>query len=605
MKLLDKKAIRQSWKSPERVFCLVSLAALAVLGLCILLSRGEVIQQYFFFDTRDTGMDFFHSIEYVRGRMPYGMYDTLYPPLANLFFYLLYLLVPKELSAQWADSFLASVNMRGTSQDLRSYQSTMLLFLLFVMFTVFAMYAIMEKMLTGTVAHKKALVFCALFSYGVLYGVERGNIILLCWVLMAFFLCYRNDDNAVLRELACLALAAAAGMKLYPAFLGILLLKDRRIFAAIRTILYGVASVVLPLYLFNEGLLGLRMWLNVVFSFQGGSSYPWVGNGFSSIMANLGHMADAVLGTSLANQSYTVFGIAVALLLLVCACLLQKEWESVLTLVLAMMMFQAQSDYIYCLFLLPLLLFIAQEGQLNRNNLLPFAVMVLFTVHLPLFHGTRGTMLLVRNLFFQALFVVLLVWCVVRAWKSVPRKQTLRSWRLQAFGLWEKRATVLLAVLVVVANVAGLQIWERTHNWGFDYGLNTGIDERDNKQFTLRDQTTGEDRQVVWCAQGSYFIVYNHAPFEQNIHISFTTGYRMDLSQAHSIYFVVNGTSFRVVPDEETGQVECDMTVKPGETKVELSYVGPRVVTTDREGEELKMTFTVADFKVEAVQPAQ
>ena len=62
----------------------------------------------------------------------------------------------------------------------------------------------------------------------------------------------------------------------------------------------------------------------------------------------------------------------------------------------------------------------------------------------------------------------------------------------------------------------------------------------------------------------------------------------MDLSQAHSIYFVVNGTSFRVVPDEETGQVECDMTVKPGETKVELSYVGPRVVTTDREGEELK-----------------
>ena len=402
MKLLDKKAIRQSWKSPERVFCLVSLAALAVLGLCILLSRGEVIQQYFFFDTRDTGMDFFHSIEYVRGRMPYGMYDTLYPPLANLFFYLLYLLVPKELSAQWADSFLASVNMRGTSQDLRSYQSTMLLFLLFVIFTVFAMYAIMEKMLAGTVAHKKALVFCALFSYGVLYGVERGNIILLCWVLMAFFLCYRNDDNAVLRELACLALAAAAGMKLYPAFLGILLLKDRRIFAAIRTILYGVASVVLPLYLFNEGLLGLRMWLNVVFSFQGGSSYPWVGNGFSSIMANLGHMADAVLGTSLANQSYTVFGIAVALLLLVCACLLQKEWESVLTLVLAMMMFQAQSDYIYCLFLLPLLLFIAQEGQLNRNNLLPFAVMVLFTVHLPLFHGPRGTMLLVRNLCFQA-----------------------------------------------------------------------------------------------------------------------------------------------------------------------------------------------------------
>lgn len=587
------------------MFCWVSLAALAVLLLCVLLSRGEVIRQYFFSDALDTGMDFFHSIEYVRGRMPYGMFDTLYPPLANLFFYFLYLLVPKEISSQWPDSFIESVNMRGTSQDLRCEQATMLLFLLFVVFSVFAMYAVMEKILADSAVHKKVIIFCALFSYGVLYGIERGNIILLCWVLMAFFLYYRNSESPFLRELAYLALAIAAGMKLYPAFLGILLLKERKVFPAIRTILYGLASVIFPLYFFNEGLQGLRMWLAVVFSFQGGTAYPWVGNGFSNIVANVGHFLDSFLHASLGEQSYTLFGIAVALLLLVCACFQKKEWESVLTLALAMMMFQAQADYIYSVFLLPLLLFLVQEKQLTRSNLLPFGIMVLFTIHLPLFHEMQGTRLLVRNLFFQVLLVILLVWCVVRAaacFLEMRRESLVRSF---ASGRWEKKATVLAVILVVVGNFAGMQVWERTHNWGYDYGLNTGIDERDNKQFTVTDAETGERVQVSWCSEDAYFIIYNHAPFEQNIHISFTTGYRMDLSQAHSIYFVVNGSSLRVVPDAETGVVACDMKIRPGETKVGLSYVGPKVTTTDREGEELKMTFTVADFKIDVVQQAQ
>lgn len=605
MKLLDKKAIRQSWTSPERVFCRVSLAALAVLALCVLLSRGEVIQRYFFNDALDTGMDFFHSMEYVRGRMPYGMFETLYPPLANLFFYFLYLLVPKDVSSQWSDSFAESVDIRGTSRDLRFEQAPMLLFLLFVVFVVFAMYAMIEKILAKSAVHKKTIIFCALFSYGVLYGIERGNIILLCWSLMAFFLYYRNSEKPLLRELAYLALAIAAGFKLYPAFLGILLLKERKVFPAIRTILYGIAAVIFPFYFFNEGLLGLRMWLAVVFSFQGSWAYPWVGNGFSKILANIGHFLDPFLHTSLGEQNYTVFGIAVALILMVCACFQKKEWESVLTLALAMMMFQAQADYIYSVFLLPLLLFIVQEKQLTRSNLLPFGMMILFTIHLPLFRGERDTMLLVRNLFFQVLLVILLVWCIVRAAACfMEMRRESRGWSF-ASGRWEKKATVLVVVLVVVGNFAGMQVWEHTHNWGYDYGLNTGIGEGDNKQFMVTDAETGERVQVSWCSEDAYFIVYNHAPFEQNIHVSFTTGYRMDLSQAHSIYFVVNGSSLRVVPDEETGVVECDLKVRPGETKVGLSYVGPKVITTNREGEELKMTFTVADFKIDVVQQAQ
>ena len=40
--------------------------------------------------------------------------------------------------------------------------------------------------------------------------------------------------------------AIAAGFKLYPAFLGVLLLRDKNYLAAVRTVLYGVVCPVLP-----------------------------------------------------------------------------------------------------------------------------------------------------------------------------------------------------------------------------------------------------------------------------------------------------------------------------------------------------------------------
>ena len=52
-------------------------------------THGEIFSEIFFNDSLDTGMDFFHSIEYTRGRAPYDLFETLYPPLANLFFYII------------------------------------------------------------------------------------------------------------------------------------------------------------------------------------------------------------------------------------------------------------------------------------------------------------------------------------------------------------------------------------------------------------------------------------------------------------------------------------------------------------------------------------
>ena len=163
-----------------------------------------------------------------------------------------------------------------------------------------------ERLTRSCGGRKKLLAFCAVFSYGVLYGLERGNILLLCWPLMAFFILYRNSENPLLRELACLALAIAAGFKLYPAFLGVLLLRDKNYLAAVRTVLYGIVCLCFPLFLFNEGLFGLTLWFRVLFDFSGSRGEPWIGNGFSNILAEAGHAVDKLLGTSTKKQEAAI-----------------------------------------------------------------------------------------------------------------------------------------------------------------------------------------------------------------------------------------------------------------------------------------------------------
>ena len=150
--------------------------------------------------------------------------------------------------------------MKGTERDLRLQQATMMLFIVFC-YRGGLRNCIDDRtpdaQLRGGGKSCWHSVQCS--AMGVLYGLERGNILLLCWPLMAFFILYRNSEKPLLRELACLALAIAAGFKLYPAFLGVLLLRDKNYLAAVRTVLYGVVCLCFPLFFFNEGLFGLTL----------------------------------------------------------------------------------------------------------------------------------------------------------------------------------------------------------------------------------------------------------------------------------------------------------------------------------------------------------
>lgn len=411
--------------STVQLFSTTALICFVILWLCFLLSRGALISQYFFYDTRDTGMDFFHSIEYVRGRAPYEKFNTLYPPLANLMFYVIYRLIPLDVSNAWASTFSEGIAARGTNIDLRTYQAPMLLFILVIIFSVWMIIALTRTTLKNySDAEANMVALCLLISPGMMFAFERGNILFIIVPLICFFIKFRNSNNRIIRELSLLSLAFAAGLKLYPAFFGLLLLRDKQYKESIRAIIYGVLSVVLPMLFFEEGLPGIIEWLEIIFRFGKGSATPWVGYGFANILHRIAFYSDNLLGIKVQTGWFSYAGYAVAALLLFFSLFSKRTWQSILLITMAIIMYQSQEPHVFCIVCIPMLFFLAEESTLTLHNCVPFILTTVLLVNLPVFYTVErdGTYVSAHNVILkQGVCLLLVGWSIVSqiiAWRN-------------------------------------------------------------------------------------------------------------------------------------------------------------------------------------------
>lgn len=409
-------------KNLAKLWCIATLACLLVVLGSFLYSGGSWIDNWFFYDTRDSGMDFFNSIEYVNGAEPYQKYHTLYPPLANAFFSVICRCVPKDLRALWPQDFETSVLIRGTDLDLRTYQAPAVAFGFYSILVIAAFLNLFESWAAyeGRWIAKLAA-FCALFSYGALYGLERGNIIIAAFLLTAFFILKRQDENRLIKELALLSLSVAAGFKLYPAAFGLLLLKDRDYKAAARTIIYGVAALFLPFLFYKEKLGGLKLWLETLFSFSGSANPKWAGNSFSAILYHISALLEKHFGILIADNWFSIAGYAAALLLCVAAFLLHREWESLLALLLAVLLYSPQADYVYVFALFPLFELFREEAELSCDNALMFICLAVLTLPLPILY--RRDLFYPRSGLMQIAMVLSCLWIPLRIVKQLKAKR--------------------------------------------------------------------------------------------------------------------------------------------------------------------------------------
>lgn len=561
------------WKSPSKLYCVFSMICIASMMVVLYVTHGDLLSNFLFHDTLDAGMDFFHSIEYVRGRQPYAVFHTLYPPLANLFFYTLFLLVPTSVSDNWTYDFAESVAMRGTASDLRTTQSCFLLYIFFVVLAVLFLAALFSELLKNTQWAKSCTLFAA-FSFGILNAVDRGNIVLLAAGLSLFFVMYRRSERAWVRELALIALAVAAGLKIYPAFLGVMLLRDRDFKAAIRTVFYGVAALALPVFAFQEGVYGLQLWLKILFSFGTKSKTPWAGNGINSMFSHGAHLADLIAGTSNASSSFFVAAFAVAAVLIVCALLCSQEWQALLLITVAMM-YQSQGNYIYCMSLIPLVYFLAQEKAMTRQNALPFAVLMAFSLPLPIFEERNSY---IRNTIVQLAILLAIVWGVVQAIRCIvvelkekkkalpkPDRKDIRS-TLVTFGASLGALTVSIAVCYGV--------WVMYNVPSITMQLGDGV--YDTEYYT--PENTQEQLPFYWCQNDAEIELINPRLKTVKYAFTFTVGdYFFDISDRPSITITCGNSSQTFIISQKNMKIRYTVDVPFGESVINISYSGNQV----------------------------
>lgn len=389
----------------------ITVLCLLILLFNIILSHGELISHYFFYDTADTGMDFFHSIEYVNGRAPYDLFNTLYPPLANLFFYIVFYCIPMSVSNNWPMDFKESVLMRRTEYDLRVYQAPMLVFIMFIILSIVVTICIALSVLEKyDITIRKSVIFCIVFSYGFLMAAERGNIVLIVIPLTMFFVFFYDSDNKIIRELSYVLLAMAAGLKLYPAFFGLLLIKDKKWGAAIRTVIYGVLSIILPVIFFKERLAGIITWLKVVFDFNKESMQPWIGNGCSNLLHDYQHFM-GLFNLTVSDSYFGIISIIIVCLLLIIALFENKRWKSILLITLAVCLFQSQGEYIFSFFVIPMIAFLVEQQEFEGKYILPYICMVLLNAPIPVFYIKDE--LYPRNTIIHAIYTALIIWGII------------------------------------------------------------------------------------------------------------------------------------------------------------------------------------------------
>ncbi len=401
------------------IFCLVGMISTIIF---LVYTRGEGLNKIFFRDSMDTGMDFFHSIEYINGNAPYEKFGTLYPPLANLFFAVLFMFVPQWQYVNWGKTFEEGIALRGSRVDLRVWQPTMILFILFITVTSIAFYMIVQICLKN-IKRNKLISVLLVFSYPIVYALERGNIILISVFLCMFYLIYFDTSNKLLKEVALIALALSAGLKIYPAIFGMLLIYNRQWKEALRTVVYGVMSFILPFFVFKEKLSGLFIFIHQLSDFGKITELTCSGTSFDRMLNSDIYIISKFLSVSLDGEQvikYTcVFNYIIVVILLLSGVILKERWKQVLICALSIILLSSQGIYILSFILCPMVYFIKEVMILNRENFVYLLGMVGLIIFLPLAVETDAIIVpqYVRiHIFMWILLIAIVfnVFCVIR-----------------------------------------------------------------------------------------------------------------------------------------------------------------------------------------------
>lgn len=288
-----KGALLGAWQRIKRFYCErgVAAAVVTLLGvgfiaflLGVLVNGSTAFMQGFFRAGNDMFMDYFNSVRDVaQGIEVYTEREVIYPPMANLIMLIFSRFMPK--------AYLETVFLYRESWV--RHPAAIFSLLLYLGIPALLLCFLSARAVKKGKKMPALFGMLVLFSFPVLYMLERGNILIWSVLAVLYYALYYDSEKPLQRELALLALAFAFSLKLYPALLGWLLVADKRYKDAIRCAIYAILLLVLPSFFFGGPQCFIWIYQNITgfssdkHSFWTDTFFPSATGGVASLIDNL------------------------------------------------------------------------------------------------------------------------------------------------------------------------------------------------------------------------------------------------------------------------------------------------------------------------------
>ena len=332
-----------------------------VFWIAALITRGNIINNYFIPDSADTYMDYFNMLANIPGLSPY-QYNANYPALPFVFWRVMFRIIP-FYPEQTQGKFL------------RDTMEAQLGFIIYMIICIILLVELIRYQVKGTQKDKIVMVGAIMLSGPIMFTIERGNIILLAFLFTLLFITLYDSESKRKRYIAYFCLALAAAIKIYPAFFGILVLSKKRYKETIDLLLIGIALFIIP-FLFFNGSIDFQTMIKGIFISS--ENTLCLGFGYSDSFSNFIRICAAIAGGYIQDISLVYYLIP----LFICAIIYignKSIWKRSFSVVLFMIWLPSFS-YTYTLIFLIIPLLELLKEKIDKKNLMYLLLLLLTQV---------------------------------------------------------------------------------------------------------------------------------------------------------------------------------------------------------------------------------
>lgn len=351
-----KKISKKVWDDRFNLFLFISLGITSLFFVFNFIYGGEMFDMCVL-DGPSLFCDYFTHLAGSSDRENlYSLsYNFCFPPLAYCMYYFLWKTNPY---------------MGGESVfEWKSYEysdNTLLVFLAFNIFMFLLLgYCISEYFEKKGAKYSLFLPIALLLSYPLFCtSLQRGNSVALTAILLSLAWLWMDSDSKIKRELALLLIAITAGLKIYPAILGLVYIKRKDWKRVCRLVFYGVTLFFIP-FIFFGGIEGMLHFFSNLTNF----ATPWVPH---RQVQNIWGMAQYIferylhIGFDLSCSLAYVVDFVFLFFSIICFFLSKRKWQNALFLSGILASFFPSSWWYTIVYYLSPLLLLLKETEENR-----------------------------------------------------------------------------------------------------------------------------------------------------------------------------------------------------------------------------------------------